>query len=85
MGDSSAIKAFANAPYPGIYVRVLTDGLVKVGDELVLVKSQNQKLSLTDLFTVLTNRTAHTHRFKELLENPFVTENIKSKLRKHKL
>jgi MOSC domain-containing protein YiiM len=82
MGSPSAVKAFAEAPFPGIYVRVLQDGKVKVGDEMILQESQNIKLTLTDLFTVLTNRSKHKHRFKELLDNPFVTENIKSKLRK---
>ena len=84
LGSPSAVKAFADAPYPGIYVRVLQDGKVRVGDEMVLVEAQDIKLSLTDLFMILTNRSKHTHRFEELLNNPFVTQNIKTKLRKHK-
>lgn len=82
LGDVSGVKAFANAPYPGIYVRVLKSGHVKKGDELVLIAAQEVKLSLTDLFTVLTNKSKYTDRFTEIIANPFVTENIKSKLKK---
>lgn len=83
LGNVNGVKAFANAPYPGIYVRVLKSGHVIAGDELVLIKSQAVKLTLTDLFAVLTNRSKHTHRFTEIISNPFVTDNVKTKLKKH--
>ena len=83
LGSSAAVKTFANSPHPGIYVRVLKSGLVKTGDLLVLKKSQNEKLSLRSLFSVLTNKSNHVHRFTEILGNPFVTENVKSSLKKY--
>ena len=81
LGNPSSIKAFADADFPGAYVRVLKIGRVKVGDEMVLLKSQTQKLSLVELYRVLVNKSEHKAKFKEIISNPFVPEKCKLKLK----
>ena len=82
LGSPLAIKTFAQSDYPGIYVRVLKPGKVKVGDEMVLLKPAKEQLSLVQLFRVLTNKSAHTDKFKSIVANPNVPDRCKTKLRK---
>ena len=82
LGAPQAIKVFAEAPFPGVYVRVLKDGKVQPGDEMVLMQSQEVKLSLTDLYFWLLNKSKSADKAKQLIENPFVTEEIKNKFKK---
>jgi len=82
LGNPLAIKTFAQSDYPGIYVRVLNPGKVKVGDEMLLLKPAIEQLSLVQLFRVLTNKSAHTHKFESIVVNPNVPERCKTKLRK---
>ncbi len=79
LGNPIAVKEFAKAPYPGTYVRVLKEGMVKVGDELKLLKAQSQQLILTDLYTMMKSKSEYKHLFKEVLKNPFITDNVRTK------
>ena len=79
LGNPSAVKEFAKAPYPGAYVRVLKEGKVKVGDELILLKAQSEKLILTDLYNMMKSKSEYKHLFKEVLKNPFITDNVRTK------
>jgi len=81
LGSPAAIKTFAQSDFPGIYVRVLKAGHVKVGDQMVLVEEAKNKLTLTELFRVLTNKSAYTHKFKTIVNNPNVPKRCKEKLR----
>jgi len=48
--DQSIIKEFYDNPYPGFYVRVLKEGYVKEEDELIILKSDPESLSVTEKF-----------------------------------
>jgi uncharacterized protein len=82
MGSPLAIKEFANAPFPGVYVRVLKDGWVKPNDTMVLLKKWHMELKLTDVYTWLLKKSTHSHKASELFQNEAVTKNIKDQFRK---
>lgn len=81
MGNPSAIKAFAEADFPGVYVRVLKPGKVSPGDVMSLLKVQTQKLSLVDLYRALVNKSKHQDKIGDIVSNPFVPEKCKLKLK----
>ena len=80
LGNPSSIKAFADADFPGAYVRVLKVGKVVEGDEMILLKSQDIKLSMVELYRVRVNKSGSAAKIKEILENPFVPIQVKLKL-----
>ena len=82
MGTPHSIKVFSDADYSGVYLRVLKPGLVKVGDELVLIEAQKQKLSILELYRVLVNKSGNKDNFKSIIENPLVPEPCKNNLEK---
>lgn len=81
LGNPSSIKAFADADYPGAYVRVLHPGKVCEGDKMVLLETQKIKLSMLDLYKFRVNRSGSLVKISDILENPFVPEQVKQKLK----
>lgn len=81
LGSVSAIKAFAKVPFPGAYVRVLKEGMVKAGDTMVLVKEQPEKLRLVDLYFMQLNKSANQDKFPSVWNNPHVPEKVKQSLK----
>ena len=82
LGDTQAIKVFAEANYPGVYIQVIKEGLVKPGDQMQLKVRQMERLSLTDLYRWFLKKSDHAEKAAELFVNPHVTENIKEQFRK---
>lgn len=47
------IKEFINSSYAGFYVRILTNGEVKVGDQFQLIEQNENDFSVEDAFSLL--------------------------------
>ncbi|MFT4600262.1 MAG: MOSC domain-containing protein YiiM [Arenicella sp.] len=47
------LKQFINAPYPGVYLRVIEKGEVKAGDEMVQIKEGPAFANLKDVYYLL--------------------------------
>jgi uncharacterized protein len=77
-----AIKEFANADFPGVYVQVLKEGKVRVGDEMILKYKWQKKLILTDLYHWMLKKSSHADKAEILFNNEAVTKNIKSQFKK---
>ena len=78
LGSPLAVKTFANAPYPGVYVKVIKDGRVKSGDEMKLKEEWPVKLKLTDLYIWMLKKSKYSHKANVLLNNEAVTQNVKN-------
>lgn len=50
LGGNDRLKAFWNAPYPGIYVKVLELGHVTVGDQMILVEENKTGDSILEMY-----------------------------------
>jgi len=50
-GTQQMVKQFHNADYPGIYVRVLKEGEVKSGDELILME-RSENISIKAVYSL---------------------------------
>lgn len=54
-GTQNMVKLFNNSAYPGIYVRVLEEGKIKVGDELKLLIS-NESITVAEVFSLFSTQ-----------------------------
>lgn len=81
-GDKKMVKLFSNAPYPGIYVRVLHEGYVKAGDTVSLIYDHPESLNLPEVFSLLMNRNNDLKMFQKALNDPFLARSAKRDLEK---
>ncbi|MFA9391873.1 MAG: MOSC domain-containing protein [Prolixibacteraceae bacterium] len=80
--DPKMVKLFSNAPYPGIYVRVLNEGFVKAGDSMVQLNEPSESLVLTDVFALLMKRNNNKGLMMRALSDPFLAASAKKDLAK---
>lgn len=79
-GDSTIVKEFIQAPYPGIYVRVIHEGEVKKGDKINLIKKGSSDFSVLKVFEILFQKAKDSNEIRKLIADPFLVESIKNKL-----
>jgi MOSC domain-containing protein YiiM len=79
-GDLAIIKEFIEAPYPGIYVRVLQESLVKKGDEINLIKKGSPNFSVLRVFQLIFQTESDSYELEKLKVDPFLVTSIKNKL-----
>ncbi len=65
--DPSILKAFMKSGRPGIYFRVLKEGMVDAGDELIPLTREKARLSIYELFTLGADSTLSKERIREIL------------------
>jgi MOSC domain-containing protein YiiM len=80
LNDPRIVKLFSNAPYPGIYVRVLQTDFVKAGDEISLIEEKKESILLTDVFALLMKRNNDEQLMESAINNPFLAESAKKDL-----
>ena len=51
-GTQAIVKEFYHKPYPGIYVRVLKEGHIKKGDNLKLIKQEENSISVASVYSL---------------------------------
>ena len=69
MGSQGALKQFIEHRHPGIYVRVLEEGLVRVNDTFKLVKQAKDSLSVAQFFELLFSKEKNQTHLKIAIEN----------------
>lgn len=65
MGEDRFVERFRVAARPGAYFRVVEDGEIGAGDEIILETTLSAGPTLFDLFRI---RTSEPHRAAELIE-----------------
>lgn len=80
--DPKVVKQFSNSEFPGIYVRVLKEGYVRVGDEIELLQAQTDSLSVTEIFELLMKRQRDLSQIEKALSDPFLADSAKKDLHK---
>ena len=74
-------KMFSSSGLLGSYLRVIETGSIKNGDELKLVKTDSDSLSLYDISDVLFNDIKNIEKMKAALDLKYLTEEIKERFR----
>lgn len=53
--DQKVVKQFINEEFSGVYFRVIKEGLVNTGDELVLLNREENNLTVTEVHTLMSS------------------------------
>lgn len=81
-GDQKVVDDFWLLPYPGIYVRILLSGNVKVGDELVLVDRNTDSLVVSEVFSIFRLQRDNADLMRKAINDPFLAESCRKDIRK---
>lgn len=80
--NQKVVDDFWELPYPGVYVRVLQAGKVKAGDELFLVSSNPESLSVSQIFSIFRLNRTDMKLITKALEEEFLAESCLRDIRK---
>jgi MOSC domain-containing protein YiiM len=81
-GDQKVVDDFWMLPYPGIYVRVLQAGNVRVGDELVLIDRNTDSLPVSEVFSIFRLQRDNADLMRKAINDPFLAESCRKDIRK---
>jgi len=71
-GDQSVVSDFWTLPYPGVYVRVLSQGEVQSGDEMILIERDPESLSVSQVFSIFHHNCSDLKLIQKALAEPFI-------------
>lgn len=74
-------KKFSNSGLLGSYLRVIKTGSIKSGDEMKLIKKEEESLSLYDISDILFKDISNVEKMKAALNLKYLTEEIKERFR----
>ena len=69
-GSPKMVREFLESPYPGVYVRVLEEGFVKVDDDMAIEKQADESLSLQEVFSLFTHKMNDLTLMKQAIAIP---------------
>lgn len=77
--NDSILQQFIDHGYPGTYVKVLEEGEVKMGDQLVLKEQTKNSISIYDFFKLLNAKNKNQIHLKLILNNHDVSERMRKR------
>ncbi|WP_289040950.1 MOSC domain-containing protein [uncultured Zobellia sp.] len=80
--NQSILKQYIGYGFPGTYVRILEEGEVKVGDELLLVEQSQNALTVKDFYQLLFTRQKDPQILQLALTNTSLPEYKRERLKK---
>lgn len=78
----SMVRQFIEAGFPGVYVRVLEEGEVRKGDELILQESREESLSIREVYNLLYESSKNELKLNNALSDPALATSCKKDLKK---
>jgi MOSC domain-containing protein YiiM len=85
-GDQSVVADFWTLPYPGVYVRVLSQGEVNAGDKMILLDRNPESLSVSQVFSIFNQNRSNLELIQKAIAEPFIASSCRrdiEKLLKH--
>ncbi|MBI4731212.1 MAG: MOSC domain-containing protein [Chloroflexi bacterium] len=70
MGDPLFVKRFREAERPGLYCRVIQEGIIQAGDEVKVEPVRGEKVTLIEVFRDHYEKTADESTLRRLLRSP---------------
>jgi MOSC domain-containing protein YiiM len=70
MGDPQWVKRFRHAERPGLYVRVVKDGVIKAGDEVTLEKYEGETVSILQMYRDHYTKAYNSESLQRYLNSP---------------
>ena len=82
-GDQSIISSFIDYGHPGSYGKVIEEGVVTAGSGITRLEAAQNSISMRDFFIFLNSREKDQDMLRALLENPYVPDYKKDKLKRY--
>lgn len=79
-GSQKVVHQFLKADFPGIYLRVLEEGNITIGDELILLESPEKLLTVLEYYRTLVDKTPDENAKQKTLQSKFVREKKKEEI-----
>lgn len=73
---------FWDSPYPGVYVRVLQEGTVKTGDEMELIETAAENMTLSEVFALFTRERTNIDKLRQATAIPEMAASCRKDLNK---
>lgn len=81
-GSQDVVSDFWELPYPGVYVRVLSEGSVKTGDEITLLKRDNDSLSVSQVFSIFRRNRENKDLIHKAIAEPYLAASCRRDIEK---
>lgn len=81
-GTQDIVRDFWQSEFPGVYVRVLKPGKVMPNDEMILLSSDDNAMSLADVFSVFTSNRKNEYIIKRAVSQNFLAQSCKNDISK---
>tara|TARA_R110001632_G_scaffold18671_6_gene57487 strand:- start:1418 stop:2065 length:648 start_codon:yes stop_codon:yes gene_type:complete len=82
-GNAKILKEFINYGSSGTYVRILEEGEVKNGDELILQEKSENTLTVKECFQIILARQKDPVLLQKAINNPSLPEYKRDRLKKY--
>ncbi len=82
-GNKNVLKQFIEYGYPGCYVRILEEGSVKMGDDVLMVEQSRHPLTVKQIFQLLMGREKNRELLHQASENMALPEYKREQLKKY--
>ena len=82
-GNAKILKEFIDYGYSGTYVRILEEGKVKNGDELILQKKSENTLTVRECFQIILAKEKDPILLQKAINNPSLPEYKRDRLKKY--
>ena len=82
-GNAKILKEFINYGYSGTYVRILEEGEVKNGDELILQEKSENTLTVKECFQIILAKQKDPVLLQKAINNPSLPEYKRDRLKKY--
>lgn len=81
-GTQNIVKDFWESAFPGVYVRVIQSGLVKAGDEMIILKNDPNALSVAEVFSAFTTNRKNKDFIEKAIAQEYLANSCKHDLEK---
>ena len=82
-GNAKILKEFIDYGYSGTYVRILEEGQVKNGDELILQEKSQNTLTVRECFQIILAKEKDPILLQKAINNPSLPEYKRDRLKKY--
>ncbi|HEY3372648.1 MAG TPA: MOSC domain-containing protein [Prolixibacteraceae bacterium] len=81
-GTQKVVNEFWDSSFPGVYVRILQAGQVTKGDQLTLIESNPESLSIEQVFSLFGKNTKDIESLTKAIADPFLAQSCRKDLQK---
>jgi MOSC domain-containing protein YiiM len=80
--NQSIVQDFWESSYPGVYVRVIESGNITTGDVMVLIRRNEESLTVGQVFSIFTRNRNDQELIRKAIQEQFLAESCRRDIQK---